>query len=213
MLACCYSQKTKNAFKKKRPRTLIPTWKRKMHIWDSNSCASQFRHSYRRLRKNRSPNMRHLIFLPLRVFPLFLNLSTCIWHLKRHFCPCGLKWWSLFGSLSLVTPASACWSLTGHASCSLVVLVAPAWACWPLAGVGAANPRADAARAGRLVWPSLGPARPGQGHPAWQHLGQARLGRRWAQPRRRQSSRSRRTARFVSIGARVEEDQADVPSS
>jgi hypothetical protein len=60
---------------------------RKLHIWDSNRCASQFWDTNRRLRKNNPPNVGLLISLTLWVFSFFSTMYTCIWHLNEPFCP------------------------------------------------------------------------------------------------------------------------------
>ena len=60
---------------------------RKLHIWDSKRCASQFCHSKHRLRKNGTTNVRHLIILPFGVFSLFSFSFSCIWEGEMPLLP------------------------------------------------------------------------------------------------------------------------------
>jgi len=60
---------------------------RKLHIWYFKRCASQFCHSKHRLRKNGTPNIRHLIILPFGVFSLFSFSFSCIWEGEMPLLP------------------------------------------------------------------------------------------------------------------------------
>ena len=64
-----------------------PDRRRKLHIWDSKRCASQFCHSKHRLRKNGTPNVRHLIILPFGVFSLFSFSFSYIWEGEMPLLP------------------------------------------------------------------------------------------------------------------------------
>ena len=79
--------------------------RRKLHIWDSKRCASQFCHSKHRLRKNRTPNIRHLIILSFEVFSLFSFFFSGIWQGERTLLP--LAWTS---HLECTAHASYCLS-------------------------------------------------------------------------------------------------------